>query len=258
MKLQIFAAVFFGVLVGCVTAIVDHDKIHPFPQPEPITVAEKAAIKFKPQLRTTSTCASFPAVSDTGEVTGGLKGTNGNDACEKAPLGSQIYGRAGWYRNLWAITYAWYFPKRFTWPGVPSGRHDWKSVVVWLDNPAVEHPRIVGVSLSMATGEYVHERMIHAEYFVGTTIENSKIMRRTFSKITQGSRTSFRFQYVTFLGTRMTFSDTDGEYQDLIMWEQLTDAARTALNKIGNFGEAEAPFNDNNYEKHLEKAWIFG
>ncbi|ETP08904.1 hypothetical protein F441_15185 [Phytophthora nicotianae CJ01A1] len=58
-------------------------------------------------------CVSYPAVNAAGEVTGGLKGTNGNDACKYAPQGSQVYGRAGWYKDLWAIMYAWYFPKGF-------------------------------------------------------------------------------------------------------------------------------------------------
>ncbi|KAL3659570.1 NLP effector protein 6 [Phytophthora oleae] len=42
----------------------------------------------------------------------------------------------------------------------------------------------------------------------------------------------------------MDFSNEDGEYQDLIMWEQLTDAARVALNDSESFGEAEVPFSD--------------
>ncbi|OWY96398.1 Transposable element [Phytophthora megakarya] len=39
------------------------------------------------------------------------------------------------------------------------------------------------------------------------------------------------------------------------MWEQLTDAARGALNDQNNFDDEEVPFNEGNYEKHLEKAW---
>ncbi|KAF1787088.1 Necrosis inducing protein [Phytophthora cactorum] len=49
----------------------------------------------------------------------------------------------------------------------------------------------------------------------------------------------------------------DGEYQDLIMLEQLTDAARVALNDRNNFGKAEVPFSDEHYEDHLDKAWPF-
>ncbi|KAK1939026.1 hypothetical protein P3T76_009101 [Phytophthora citrophthora] len=53
----------------------------------------------------------------------------------------------------------------------------------------------------------------------------------------------------------LTFSSVDGENQDLIMWEQLTDAARTALNDEKSFGEAEIPFSEEYYETHLDKAW---
>ncbi|ETM38552.1 hypothetical protein L914_15177, partial [Phytophthora nicotianae] len=41
------------------------------------------------------------------------------------------------------------------------------------------------------------------------------------------------------------------------VWEQLTDPARVALNDIYNFGDAEVPFSDNNFEDYLDKAWPF-
>ncbi|ETM97621.1 hypothetical protein PPTG_20067 [Phytophthora nicotianae INRA-310] len=52
------------------------------------------------------------------------------------------------------------------------------------------------------------------------------------------------------------FSETDGQFQDLIMWEQLTDEARLALNSA-DFGESKVPFNDENIEETLELAWAF-
>ncbi|KAG3166009.1 hypothetical protein PC129_g20065, partial [Phytophthora cactorum] len=90
----------------------------------------------------------------------------------------------------------------------PTRRHDWKSVVVWIDNPDLETPKIVGVSMSKSDTKYYKE-----------------------------------------------LKTWDGEYQDLIMWEQLTDAARVALNDSKNFGRAEVPFSDEHYEDHLDKAW---
>ncbi|ETI54986.1 hypothetical protein F443_02289 [Phytophthora nicotianae P1569] len=45
-----------------------------------------------------------------------------------------------------------------------------------------------------------------------------------------------------------------GELQDLIMWEQLTDVARMALNDSTNFENAEVPISDDHYEDHLDKA----
>ncbi|OWY94768.1 hypothetical protein PHMEG_00035412 [Phytophthora megakarya] len=250
MNSRFLATTLFAALIACATATVDHDKIEPFPQPEPVTVSEKAAIKFKPQLYTSeSVCVSFPAVNVAGEVTGGLKGTNGNDACKYAPKGSQVYGRAGWYKDMWAIMYAWYFPKGFSYFGYPSRRHDWQSVVVWIDNPDLETPKIVGVSLSKSDTKYYKELKMWPSYFVGYRTEGRRF-NRTYI---YGSNTSLRFEHS--FDPDMDFAPWDGEYQDLIMWEQLTDAARAALNDGKNFGDAEVPFSDEHYEVHLDKAW---
>ncbi|OWZ05920.1 LOW QUALITY PROTEIN: Necrosis inducing protein NPP1, partial [Phytophthora megakarya] len=131
---------------------INHDQVQPFAQPDPVTVSEKAAVKFKPQLVIRDGCASFPAVNAAGEITGGLKGTKDTEDCEEAPLGPQMYGRSAWYQDKWAIVYAWYFPKNFC-AYEAKKRHDWASMVVWLDNPALETPKILGASLSQQTLE---------------------------------------------------------------------------------------------------------
>ncbi|KAG6970527.1 hypothetical protein JG687_00002564 [Phytophthora cactorum] len=75
MNLLVFATSLLTALVACATATVGHDK---------------------PQLNTPRKfCVPFPAVNAAGGTTGGLNGTNGNDASQYAPLGSQVYGRAG-------------------------------------------------------------------------------------------------------------------------------------------------------------------
>ncbi|OWZ09957.1 hypothetical protein PHMEG_00017263 [Phytophthora megakarya] len=254
MKLQTLIVMVFAALV--LSAIgkeaTDHDKVQGIPQPEPLTVSEKAAILFKPQLYTpNSVCVPFPAVSGAGEVTGGLKGTNGNDACEKSPNGSQVYGRAEKYKNLWAIMYAWYFPKGFSWLGFPSRRHDWKNVVVWIDNPEVMEPKIVGVSMSKSGTKYSIQTKLSADYYAGFRIMG----RRHNPGYIYGSKTSLRFEYKTYFGTYVDFTFRHGEYQDLIMWEQLSEAAREGLNNEDNFGEATVPFSDDNYKNNLEKAY---
>ncbi|KAI9981249.1 hypothetical protein PInf_008899 [Phytophthora infestans] len=64
-----------------------------------------------------------------------------------------------------------------------------------------------------------------------------KIANAFFSGL---GRTSLRFHYETDLGsTSINLAWWEGEYQDLIMWEQLTDPARVAMNDISNFGDAE-------------------
>ncbi|OWZ05694.1 Helitron helicase [Phytophthora megakarya] len=94
---------------------IKHDKAQLFPQPDLVTISEKATVKYKPQLFIGSGCVSFPVVDAGGEVTGGLKGTKGTEGCENAPLGSQTYGRSTWYQDKWAMIYSWYFPKNLSW-----------------------------------------------------------------------------------------------------------------------------------------------
>ncbi|KAG3207981.1 hypothetical protein PC129_g20981 [Phytophthora cactorum] len=114
MNLRALATTLLTALVVCVTATVDYDKVEPFPQPEPATISENAVVKFKPQLHCSKLeyCVSYPTVNTAGEVTGGLKGASGNDACTRAPLGSQTYGRAGWYKDSCTLGTS---PKAFIW-----------------------------------------------------------------------------------------------------------------------------------------------
>ncbi|KAG1707146.1 hypothetical protein DVH05_026342 [Phytophthora capsici] len=147
--------------------------------------------------------------------------------------------------------YSWYFPKGFNFLGYPSRHHDWKNVVVWIDNPALETPKIVGVSLCKSDTNYWKELKVLASSFVGYRSVGRKSRRIEH----YGSNTSLRFQYDELNSPDVDFSPLDGEYQDLIMWEQLTDAARVALNDGESFGDVEVPFNDEHYENHLEKAW---
>ncbi|ETK88327.1 hypothetical protein F441_22543 [Phytophthora nicotianae CJ01A1] len=252
MKQRVFVATLFATLVVCTAVTIDHDKVQAFPQPEPVTASEKTAIKFKPRLYTPRhVCVPYPAVNAAGEVSGGLKGTNGNDACKYSIQGSQVYGRAGWYRDLWAIMYTWYFPKGF-FADFASKRHDWQNVVVWINNPDLEWPKIVGVSMSNVDSEYTTKLEMMAYYFSGYRMEGTRGYRRSI----YGSATSLRFAYEMILTSPyLDFADEDGEYQSLIMWEQLTDAARAALNDSSNFEEREIPFSDEHYMDHLEMAW---
>ncbi|ETK87521.1 hypothetical protein L917_07874 [Phytophthora nicotianae] len=209
MNLLILTAALFAALVACATASIGHGKVQPFPQVMPVTISDKAAIKFKPQLFTPEyVCVPYPAVDAAGETTGGLKGTKRNDACKYAPLGSQVYGRARWYKDLWAIMYAWYFPNGF-FMEFSSRRHDWKSVVVWIDNPEFETPKIAAVSMSKSDAKFTTNAKILPEYYAGYRIWGSETTAGV-------SNTSPRFQYVTDIGiANVQVSLEDGEYQDL-------------------------------------------
>ncbi|OWY95091.1 Necrosis inducing protein NPP1 [Phytophthora megakarya] len=246
----LYCALFYSVCSGT----INHDQVQPIAQPEPVTISEKAAVKYKPQLFIEAGCASFPAVNAAGEITGGLKGTKGTDRCENAPLGSQVYGRSSWYQDRWAMVYAWYFPKNFG-GGQAKKRHDWASMVLWIDNPAVETPKILGASLSQQTLDAPKVGFLS----LGERKKESyqKMIQLPPMAFVGGSNISTRVSHAypdKFGWIASVFSNQDGTYHDLIMWEQLTDAARGALNSA-DFGEAKVPFNDNNFDATLGEAW---
>ncbi|ETO85835.1 hypothetical protein F444_00549 [Phytophthora nicotianae P1976] len=221
-------------------ASIDHDKVQPFAQPEPITDAEKAAVKFKPSLAVKAGCHPYPAVNAAGDTSAGLKGTGAPDGeCEGSPLGSQVYSRSKWYEDKWAIMYAWYFPKDMQNIGlIKKGvRHDWVNLVVWLDNPALAEPTILAISASN----------------YGTGYEISKPPKR--SDIINGTTPKVRYDEDNREGWHTIFQfHEEGEYQDLIQWNQLTNATRKALENT-DFGDfANVPFNDAYFETNLKAA----
>ncbi|KAE8961935.1 hypothetical protein PR003_g31714 [Phytophthora rubi] len=228
---------------------IDHDKVQPFAQPEPVTVSEKAAVKFKPSLQITAGCHSYPAVNAAGETSGGLKGTGKADGdCAGSPLGSQVYGRAAWYKDLWAIMYAWYFPKEKGYDLFQKGtRHKWTAAVVWLDNPALEKPKILAVSTIGVSGVYEItkngppecRRRSCAPPFGEYINETSPMLAYE-----QGDMAS---------GLALTTARGKGEWQDLIMWEQLTDEARSGLTDA----DFAPPFIDEAFMPNLESARPF-
>ncbi|ETP13035.1 hypothetical protein F441_11691 [Phytophthora nicotianae CJ01A1] len=138
-------------------------------------------------------------------VTGGLKGTNGNNGYSIKD--SQVYGRAGWHKD--------------------------ESVLVWIDNPALATPKF---STSKSDTEYLKTTKTYPSEYAGHGVNGPSFGPAYVG----GSSTSLRFQYETFWTPPvLVFTELDGDYQELIMWEQLTDAARAALNSSDNFGRAE-------------------
>ncbi|GMF22869.1 unnamed protein product [Phytophthora fragariaefolia] len=225
---------------------IDHDKVQPFAQPEPVTISEKAAVKYKPSLYIEDGCHSYPAVNAAGETSSGLKGTGRlGGGCKGSSLGSQMYRRAVWYKDPWSIMYSWYFPKEmhegtYTMKG---HRHKWVSAVVWLDNPAVKKPNILAVSASHSTikngsqecGRYSCAPAF-AEYINGTS-----------------AMLSYRM-WNHYISLAVTTERGVGEVQDLIMWEQLTKEARTALSETDFGVDTKVPFIDANLNANLEVA----
>ncbi|RLN88412.1 hypothetical protein BBJ28_00010584 [Nothophytophthora sp. Chile5] len=232
LRTLLFSAV--ASLAAVQGAVISHDAVVPFAQPTPTTTSQIAGVNFKPQLHITNGCHPYPAVDEDGNTSGGLKPTGSSSAgCKGSGYGSQIYGRSTWYNGVWAIMYSWYFPKDSPASGF-GHRHDWEHIVVWLNNPAVSSPEILAVSASAHSGYTIYYPP-DSDYLSGN---------------------SAKIDYYSVLlvnhAFRMT-SDT-GETQDLIMWDQLTDAARTALEDT-DFGDANVPMKDANFETKLANAW---
>ncbi|KAE8908859.1 hypothetical protein PF005_g21421 [Phytophthora fragariae] len=149
--------------------------------------------------------------------------------------------------------YAWYFPKDMyhTVFGLKGRRHNWVSAVVWLDKPAFEKPKILAVSTTIGNGEYLIEK--DAPPACGRWS-----CPPPFADFING--TTPMLEYGTSKSTATTLGMTTGkigELQDLVMWEQLTEAARGALSET-EFGEkVKAPFIDANFNTNLEASRPF-
>ncbi|OWZ08057.1 Necrosis inducing protein NPP1 [Phytophthora megakarya] len=218
------------------TITIDHDQVKPFVQPQPVTISEKAAIKFKPQLHITNGCHSYPAVDEAGQTSGGLKTKGAPSAgCKGSGWGSQVYGRSGWYQDVWAIMFCWYFPKDEPSSGI-GHRHDWEHVIVWIDNPAVDSPKILAVTPSAHSGYHKYAPPNPA------TID--------------GNSTKVAYESKWPMDHALDSTTDGGDFQDLIMWDQLSENARRALNSV-NFGSANTPMNDGNFQPKLGRAWPF-
>lgn len=191
------------------------------------TVSETAAKKFQPYLRVSNGCVPFPAVDWWGNTSGGLQATGTHNSDCSSSTG-QIYVRSTWYNGVWAIMYSWYFPKDY-----PGHRHDWEAIVVWIDNPANANPAIQRIAYSQH-GEF--ERHAAEPFY----------MDGNHPKVDYGA--IFPFGHV------LSRTNAKGGTQPLVHWDQISSAARDALNTV-SFGDANVPFNDNNFWNNLGKAW---
>jgi hypothetical protein len=171
-----------------------------------------------------------------GETSGGLKPTGApSSKCKGSGWGSQVYGRSTWCNDVWAIMYSWYFPKDSPSTGL-GHRHDWEHVIVWIDNLDVAGPNILAVTPSA-----------HSGYSAQVPPDAYKV-----------EDTSVKVNYESSWPINHALESTTkgGDCQDLIMWDQMTDFARKALNDT-SFGKANVPMNDYNFLSKLDKAWPF-
>lgn len=234
---RILAAVF---LLGACSAsayadditVVDHDAVSGFAEQSARTNEQKVALTFRPYLWVVNGCVPFPAVNSAGEVGGGLAPTGGSSAGCSSSTG-QVYVRSAWYNGAWAIMYAWYMPKDEPSSGL-GHRHDWENAVVWIDDPDSASPAVLAVSVSQ-----------HGSYSA------SLVTGVTFS----GTHPLIKYQSYWPVNHALFLTDTltDGT-QPLIHWSQLTAAAQHTLTDY-DYGSANVPFKDANFDSNLEAAW---
>nr|L7NCR8.1 RecName: Full=NLP effector protein 14; AltName: Full=Necrosis-inducing protein 14; AltName: Full=Nep1-like protein 14 [Phytophthora capsici]AEJ88245.1 necrosis inducing protein NPP14 [Phytophthora capsici] len=131
--------------------------------------------------------------------------------------------------------YSWYFPKDSPSTGL-GHRHDWEHVIVWIDNPEIAEPKILAVTPSA-----------HSGYSAQVPPDADKV---------EGTSVKVNYESKWPINHALGSTTKGGDYQDLIMWEQLTDAARLALENT-DFGKANVPMKDGNFVGKLNKAWPF-
>ncbi|KAG7399642.1 hypothetical protein PHYBOEH_008285 [Phytophthora boehmeriae] len=239
MNLRALVVAVFAAVATADAISIDHDKVEAFAELEPTTVSEKAAVRFKPRLRITDGCHPYPAVNAAGETSAGLDpASSGASGCRGIFEDSQVYGRSAWYSNVWAIMYAWYFPKDAP-ADLPGRRHEWENCIVWIDNPALENPKILGISVSGGNAKYYNSAPPDERGLSGDTPKIDYLMG--------GWPSGYHILELTSLR---------GGFQDLIMWEQLTEEARAAL-QTTKFDEAWVPMKDGNFTANLKQAWPF-
>ncbi|KAJ9620458.1 hypothetical protein H2203_007664 [Taxawa tesnikishii (nom. ined.)] len=208
------------------TTVIDHDAVVGFAQTVPSGTEGTLYLKYKPHLYVTNGCVPYPAVDAAGDVSGGLAPTGGTNSDCSSSTG-QIYARAASYGGNYAIIYAWFMPKDEPEDGV-GHRYDWEGTIVWLDSTQT---KLLGLATS-AHGDW-----------------------DTQSPATSISGTSPLIEYVSYfpLDHQTAFTSTVGGTQPLVAWESLTAAAKATLQTF-DFGSANVPFNDNNFENNLAAA----
>nr|A0A7M2BU98.1 RecName: Full=NLP effector protein 7; AltName: Full=Nep1-like protein 7; Flags: Precursor [Plasmopara viticola]QOT13800.1 NEP1-like protein 7 [Plasmopara viticola] len=230
-----------GVLASVRANYVEIDAytVKPFAQQKPSTDSERSALKYKPHLHVQAGCHPYPAVQRDGSLSAGFEWKEKNSQpCGRSPLGSQVYSRSNWYKEKWAIMYAWYFPKasNHIGRGVSGSRHYWLYAIVWTDDANPTNSSLLGVTLSAGIGLSKHTKLKSKHVIDGTTLKLKS--------------------HLSFWGRRLALKFTNklGETQDLITWEQLPPEAQTALTLDYKLN---TPLQDFRFEDLLKEAYPF-
>ncbi|KAG3009939.1 hypothetical protein PC120_g15339 [Phytophthora cactorum] len=236
MKFFAFCAIALSCFASVPAEKLAYDQVAPFPEVPPSTTENKVALKFKPQLHISNGCHPYPAVDADGNTNAGLGITQVLTSCKGSPLGSQVYGRVTEYEGVVAIMYAWYFPRDYMVSPMWVGhRHDWEHAIVWLDSLETR-AELLSVTAQHLLGYKMYSPP-DADHMDGSSV---------------------KLKYTWLIQTQHYLSATTkpGKFQDLIMWSNMTEAAREALEET-KFFWSQAPMNDEKFQRNIEKAYPF-
>lgn len=178
-----------------------------------------------------------PACSDPDSrvYSGGLKQTGPiNGKCSQST--GQLYVRSGNHRNRFGILYAYYFPKEEPSPSV-GHRHDWQSLVLWKADDKI-NSTLLGVATS-----------VHGQYHQYPYAQNRDDWDDNHPLV------SYVNTWLLSYYLAPSADNTPVQPLPMIDWDSLPDVAQYALNNA-DFGDAAVPFKDDNFDLHLEKAWL--
>ncbi|KAH6972771.1 necrosis and ethylene inducing peptide [Ilyonectria sp. MPI-CAGE-AT-0026] len=214
-------------------AVVNHDSLNPIGKTIQGGAIGSAIDKFQPLLHIAHGCQPYTAVDKQGNTSGGLQDSGTTAGGCKDTSKGQTYARARVFNGKLAIMYAWYWPKDQPADGnlVSGHRHDWESVVVFIDNYQ-SSPSIYGAAAS-GHGDFKKTRTPQrngnnpmAEYF------------------TSGGKNH-----------ELQFKTSPGRTYWIYDWDAMTNEARKGLTDA-KWGSANVPFIDSNFVNNLNKAWM--
>ncbi|RMX68383.1 hypothetical protein KXD40_009435 [Peronospora effusa] len=130
--------------------------------------------------------------------------------------------------------YAWYVPKAFMISPVWIDPN-WMHVIVWIGN-LNKDSKLLSVTLRSLVG-YSTYTPPTADFMDGNHV-----------------KLNYRWLYQT--PHYLTLTDKTGKYQDLIMWNNMTHAAREALEHTTFFG-SKAPISRKKFERYIQQAYPF-
>ncbi|KAG5962581.1 hypothetical protein E4U58_003825 [Claviceps cyperi] len=198
---------------------IPHDQVQVIPESLPNDSIGRSMKRFQPYFNTEGAgCWPYPAVDSDGNWSGGLRpsGSEGG-GCHNSV--GQVYVRGAWYRGIYGIMYNWFAPKDET---LVQGGHrfEWEGAVIWLNNPSVNDPQIVGAAVTA-----------HHGWKRTTNIAGDISFH-------DGHPLCKYYVDVSVFGThRMGWTSKMGGLQPAVAWEQLPSPARDALMNT-NWGKA--------------------